>query len=160
MYIGKRLKAWGRLVSVPDPEEGQRRRRKNAQQRKPKGAGGRGRGRLFAGSEEPLLLARKRQRAAKKNKSRRRQDCSSPSSSFSASLAPGSSSPMRAADGDGDEGVWPGEFPMPFPASVVAAVGSVGKEGGRGDQDLGAVLRITPEEVERAIGAAFAVGRQ
>jgi len=160
VYIGKRLKAWGRLVSIPDPEEGQQeRQRKNAQQRKRKRAGGRGRGHLFVGSEEPLLLARKRRRAAKK--SRRRQDCpSSSSSSFSASLLPGSSSPARAVDGDVDDGAWPGEFPMPFPASVVAAVGSVGEEGGYSDQNLRAVLRITPEEVERAIGAAFAAGRQ
>jgi hypothetical protein len=160
VYIGKRLKAWGRLVSVPDPEEGQQ-QRKNAQQRKRKRAGGRGREHLFAGSEEPLLLAQKRRRAAKK-KRRRRQDCHSPSSSFSASasLPPGSSSPVRAVDGDVDEGAWPGEFPMPSPASVVAAVGSVGKDGGYGDQNLKAVLRITPEEVERAIGAAFAVEKQ
>jgi hypothetical protein len=154
VYIGKRLKAWGRLVSVPDPEEARQQQRKNTRQLKRKRAGGRGRGHLFAGSEEPLLLARKRRRAAKK-RSKRRQDFPSSSSSFSASLLPGLSSPARAAGGDVNEGVWPGEFPMPLPASVVAAGGEVG---GYGDRNLGAVLRITPEEVERAIGAAFAVG--
>jgi hypothetical protein len=158
VYIGKRPKAWGRLVSIPDPEEQQQQPRKNGQRGKRKRAGRRVRVRLFAGSEEPLLLAQKRQRA---KRSLFRQDKpSSPSSA--ASLPPGSSSPARGTYGDmmnsdqnADEGVWPGEYEYSMPA-----LGVVRKEPEDAHQDPKAALRITPEEVVRAIGAAFAVGKQ
>jgi hypothetical protein len=50
-------------------------------------------------------------------------------------------------DQDADEGVWPEQYVVPQPAGV--ADGAV---------DPKTILRITPEEVESAIGAAFAVG--
>jgi len=173
-YIGKRLKAWGRLVSVPDPEEQQQQRqaqRKKKGPRKRKRAG-RVRVRLFAGSEEPLLQARKRQRA-KKRHHRRRRDVSP----TAASLSVLTSSPVRAAaagdgevngeadevDGGLDEGVWPGEYAVPLPLGVVAsAAAAVGKRTTTTttSPNSRAVLRITPEVVHRAIGAALAVGGQ
>ena len=145
VYIGKRLKAWGRLVSVPDPEE-------QLQKGKTQRGVGRGRGRrgrsvrvrLFAGSEEPLLLARKR----RKRKDRRNS---------SVPLQP--SSPVRIpnsdenvdADADVDEGVWPGEVRPSVPAVETAVENK--------EDHLGSVW-ITPQELERAISAAFAVGLQ
>jgi hypothetical protein len=147
-------------VSIPDPEEQrqeQQQPRKNDQRGKRKRAGRRVRVCLFAGSEEPLL-AQKRQRA---KKSLFRQDKPS-SSSSAASLPPGSSSPARGTYGDmmnsdqnADEGVWPGEYEYPMPA-----LGVVRKEPEDAHQNPKAALRITPEEVVRAIGAAFAVGKR
>ena len=174
-YIGKRPKAWGRLVSVPDPEEQQQQRqaqRKKKGPRKRKRAG-RVRVRLFVGSEEPLLLARKKQRA--KRRRRRRRDVSP----AAASLSVPTSSPVRVAaaadgevneeadeeaDGGLDEGVWPGEYAVPLPLGVVAAAAAVGKRTTTTmtttNPNSRAVLRITPEVVQRAIGAALAVGGQ
>ena len=53
------------------------------------------------------------------------------------------------ADGDTDDGVWPGEFIVP---TIVITEPDAEPEMER----VG--TRITPEEVERAIGAAFAIG--
>ena len=80
---------------------------------------------------------------------------------------PPSSSPMRGAEtdangdcnADADEGVWPGEYPYAVPlGNVVVSPSTMGKNK-RVFREK-AVLRMTPEEVERAIGAAFAVGGQ
>jgi hypothetical protein len=53
------------------------------------------------------------------------------------------------ADGDTDEGVWPGEFIVP---TIVITEPDAEPE----MEMVG--TRITPEEVERAIGVAFSVG--
>ena len=168
VYIGKRLKSWGRLVSIPDPEDEQQQqqsRKKGQRQRKRK------RVRMIAGSEEPLLLLarkKKRQRATTKNGRRRRLDeASSPPATATVSLPlPSTSSPVRGGGGGGetdadsnhasedcyaDEGVWPGEYGCIVPLAM-------GKSKTLLDEK--AVLRMTPEEVQRAIGAAFAVGGQ
>ncbi|KAI9452344.1 hypothetical protein F5148DRAFT_1236421 [Russula earlei] len=110
VYIGKRLRAWGRLVSVPDPEGQQP--RKNAKTRRT----GRGRGkrkravrvRVFAGSEEPLLLAA---RAARKRMSMKRKyrGSSAPLPSSSPARGGGNFTTDGHADGDAEEGVRPGE---------------------------------------------------
>jgi len=134
---------------------------------------------LFAGSEEPLLLlARKKRERATKMKTkngRRGLDEASPAATVPAPVAaaslplplPPSSSPVRGggetdADCDApDEGVWPGEYaayaavPLPL-AGVVVSPGTTRKH--KAVFGERAVLRMTPEEVERAIGAAFAVG--
>jgi hypothetical protein len=52
-------------------------------------------------------------------------------------------------DGDTDDGVWPGEF-------VVRTIVITELEAEPEMEIVG--TRITPEEVERAIGAAFAIG--
>ncbi|KAI9436041.1 hypothetical protein H4582DRAFT_496407 [Lactarius indigo] len=141
MFIGKPRKTWGRLVSLPDPNHDQL-----EQQKTMKGKGkstvipGRGRRgkriRLFVGSLEPLLVARRRRR-------RRR----------SASLTSLNDDDDDDDDGnvdeggdvdvdpDADDGVWPEEYMVPVPSAQA--------------EDM---ARITPEEVERAIGAAFAIG--
>jgi len=155
MYIGKQPKAWGRLVSIPDPEEQrqqQQQPRKNGQRGKRKHAGQRLRVRLFAGSEEPLLLERKRQRA---KRSLCRQDKPSSSSSAASLPARGAYGDMVNSDQNADEGVWPGEYEYPMPP-----LGVVRKDPEDAHQNLKAASRITPEVVERAIGAAFAVGKQ
>ena len=52
---------------------------------------------------------------------------------------------------DDDDGVWPGEFMAAVPTIVVTEP--------EPEPELERVSsRITPEEVERAIGAAFAIG--
>ena len=177
VYIGKLLKSWGRLVSILDPEDQQQQqspRRKGQQppQRKRKRAAGRVR--MFAGSEEPLLLlARKKRQRATKTKTtngRRHLDVSSPATAPVAPLPPPppplppSSSLVRGgetdADCDADEGVWPGEYACAAvpPAGVVVSPRTMRKHKAMFGER--AVLRMTPEEVERAIGAAFAVGEQ
>ena len=170
VYIGKRLKSWGRLVSIPDSEDQRQQqqqapRKKGQRRRKRKRAAGRVR--MFAGSEEPLLLLarKKRQRATKTRNRRRRKDV--PSSPTAASLPPPSSSPVRGggetdADPNADEGVWPGEYAYAVPLAGVG-VGVVSPGTMRKNKTVfgkKAVVRMTPEEVERAIGAAFAVGGQ
>jgi hypothetical protein len=168
VYIGKQLKSWGRLVSIPDPEDQQQPQqppqKKGKQKRKRKRTAGRVR--MFAGSEEPLLLlARKKRQRAKKMNRRRRLDVPPPATP-TASLPPlpPSSSPMRGGEmdangdcnADADEGVWPGEY-MPL-TDVVVSPSTMGKNKAVFREK--AVLRMMPEEVERAIGAAFAVGGQ
>jgi hypothetical protein len=90
---------------------------------------------MFIGSERPLLSRR-----VKRKRHR------------SASLIPSAQESGEDADHvdqDADEGVWPEEYVVALPTG--AADDAV---------DATPILRITPEEVERAIGAAFAVGAQ
>src|SRR6266702_8135767 len=64
VFIGKPLKAWGRLVSLPDPEHDQPKGTKGKGKRTAMAHGGR-RGkriRLFVGSLEPLLVAGRRRK--------------------------------------------------------------------------------------------------
>jgi hypothetical protein len=152
VFIGKPLESWGRLVVLPDPEPDQ------PEQKTTKGKGKviarRGRKskktRFFVGSLEPLLAA------WRQNRRRRRQ-----SASFDATNAdnPGDDDDEGGnleegdldadADGDTDDGVWPGEFIVP---TIVITEPEAEPE----VEMVG--TRITPEEVERAIGAAFAIG--
>ncbi|KAN0136413.1 hypothetical protein V8E53_005781 [Lactarius tabidus] len=151
VFIGKPLKAWGRFVVLPDPEPDR------PEQKTTKGKGKiiprRGhkskKTRFFVGSLEPLLAA------WRKNRRRRRQ-----SASFDATNAdnPGDDDDEGGnlegdldadADGDTDDGVWPGEFIVP---TIVIT------EPDAEPEMVMVGTRITPEEVERAIGAAFAIG--
>ena len=140
VFIGKPLKTWGRVVSLPDPEPDQpepKRTTKGKGKTTARGgrAGRRGkRTRLYVGSLEPLLAARKRQRQ--------------PASLSDANAGhDGDEDADIDADGDTDDGVWPGEYVVP---TIVVT------EPDAEPEMVGA--RITPEEVERAIGAAFAFG--
>jgi hypothetical protein len=148
VYVGKRLKAWGRLVSVPDPEE-QLQKKGKTQRGAGRGGGKRGRTvrvRLFAGSEEPLFLARKRRKKRKDDRESSVPLPLQPSSPMSKGGIPNSDENVDA-DADVDEGVWPGEIVTPAGAPAVESK----------VEDFGSVW-ITPDELERAISAAFAVG--
>ncbi len=159
VFIGKPRKAWGRLVSLPDPEHDQ-----------PKGTKGKGktttmargrrrgkRIRLFVGSLEPLLVARRR----RKNKNRRRLSASLPLLSAGddgdedGNPDEGGDVDVDAdadVDADVDDGIWPGEYEVPVqPIPTIVVTGPV-------EEAEAEVARITPEEVERAIGAAFSIG--
>ena len=146
MFVGEPLKAWGRLVSLPDPEPDQP-KAKGKTTAMARG-GRKGHKRMFVGNLEPLLVARKR----RKNYNRRRRSASPPSDPRNAgagddgdeggNLDDNDADADADADGDPDDGVWPGEFVVP---TIVVT-------------EPDAELRITPEEVERAIGAAFAIG--
>ena len=144
VFIGKPRKAWGRLVSLPDPEPDQF-------ERMGKGKGIARRGRrsnkrtlFFVGSLEPLLLARRLKR-------RRRRSASLDGNVDNRPGEDGEGYEDADADGDTDdgegEGIWPGEFVVP--TIVVTEPDAEPKM-----EMVG--TRITPEEVERAIGAAFA----
>ena len=147
VFIGKARKAWGRLVSLPDPDPDQ------YEQKTIKGKGIARRGRRsskrvwyfvgsFVGSLEPLLLARR-----KKQQRRRR------SASLDADVDnPGENSEEdddADADGDTDDGIWPGELVVP---TIVVTEPEAEPE----MEMVG--TSITPEDVECAIGAAFAIG--
>ena len=143
LFNGKPRKAWGCLVSLPDPEPEQHK------QKTIKGKGIARRGRrsskrvwYFVGSLEPLLLARR-----KKQQRRRR------SASLDADVdTPGENSEEdddADADGDTDDGIWPGELVVP---TIVVTEPEAEPE----MEMVG--TSITPEDVERAIGAAFAIG--
>ena len=143
LFNGKPRKAWGCLVSLPDPEPEQHK------QKTIKGKGIARRGRrsskrvwYFVGSLEPLLLARR-----KKQQRRRR------SASLDADVDnPGENSEEdddADADGDTDDGIWPGELVVP---TIVVTEPEAEPE----MEMVG--TSITPEDVERAIGAAFAIG--
>ena len=134
-------------MSLPDPEPDQHERRAI----KGKAIARRGRRSSskrvwhFVGSLEPLLLARRQKRL------RRRR-----SASLDANINNlGEYGEDEDADGDGDtdngdgDGIWPGEFVVP--TIVVTEPDAEPKM-----EMVG--TRITPEEVERAIGAAFAIG--
>jgi hypothetical protein len=153
VFIGKPLKAWGRLVVLPDPDQPEQ---KITTKGKGKAIARRGRRgkktRFFVGSLEPLLAA------WKQNRRRRRQSTSMDANAYN----PGGNGDEGAnpeedgnidldadADGDTDEGVWPGEFIVP---TIVITEPDAEPE----MEMVG--TRITPEEVERAIGAAFSVG--
>jgi hypothetical protein len=86
---------------------------------------------MYIGNEKPLLFRRVKSRYRYR----------------SASLIPGEGDGNEDADPDvdqdADEGVWPEEYGV-----------------ADGPLDRKSDLSFTPEEVERAIGAAFAVGAQ
>ena len=143
VFIGEPRKAWGRLMSFPDPEPDQFERQGKRKGNTRRGRRGSKRTLFFVGRLEPLLLARGKKRL------RRR----------SASLGGNVDNPGEGgeededADANGDtddgDGVWPGEFAVP---TIVVTEPEAEPE---------MVLmgtRIAPEEVERAIGAAFAIG--
>ena len=132
----------GHLVSLPDPEPDQF-------ERIGKGKGIARRGRrsnkrtlFFVGSLEPLLLAHRQKR-------RRRRSASLDGNVDNHPGEGGQEDEDADADGDTDdgEGVWPSEFVVP--TIVVTEPDAEPKM-----EMVG--TRITPEEVERAIGAAFA----
>ena len=61
---------------------------------------------------------------------------------------------------DADEGVWPSDYTYAMPLrDVVVSPGTMRKNNKTVLKEK-VVVRMTPEEVERAIGAAFAVGGQ
>lgn len=171
VYIGKWQKSWGRPVPVPDPDPGlgrNGRKRKRAM-------------RLFVGSKAPLLWNQKRaNKTARKNPKRRRgrkmglemekneqrQTAPSLPPSRSPSIAAGNEDganqnaalyeehdPDPDADADINKGDWPGEYNHAHahddhitvvpPGVTVSGV---------------VATTISPEELERAIGAAFAAG--
>jgi hypothetical protein len=166
VYIGKRQKLWGRLVSVPDPDPALGRGSgRNGRKRKRAV-----RVRLFVGSEEPLLLSQKRtNKRARKNtkrgrgrpkkveKNEQRQIASSlpatRSSSIEARDEGDAEDPDANPDADLDKEGWPGEYGhahvhdehiMVVPPGVT--VGGVGV----------VATTISSEGLKRAISAAFA----
>jgi len=176
VYIGKWQKSWGHLISVPDPDPGlgrgsgrNGRKRKRAVRVRP-----------FVGSENPILSSQKRaNKKVRKNskrgrgrkkkglemkKNEQRQIASSLPPSRSSSIAAGdegganqnaASYEEHDPDADVEKGDWPGEYGHPHahdelitvlpPAVTVSGV---------------VATTISPEELERAIGAAFAAGMQ
>ena len=180
VYIGKWQKSWGQQLLAdpdpdPDPEDRGLGRGSGRNRRKRK------RGvRLFVGSEEPLLSSRKRapnnKRAQKNSKrglrGRKRKGLeleasSLPPLSQSSSIEvhdEGDANQNAAlyeeddpdADVDIDKGVWPGEYGlthahdgqyMTFVPPDITVSGVV-------------ATTISPEELERAIGAALAASMQ
>ena len=175
VYIGKWQKLWGRPVPVPVPDPDPEDRRgsgRNGLNKRKRAV----RVRLFVGSEKPLLLNQKlanikkaqknskrgrgRKKALEVEKDEQRQIASSlpPPSRSSSVVAHDGDANQNAAlyeehdpDSDVDKGVWPGEYAhahahdeqhIPFvPPGVFA-------------------MTISPEELGRAIGAAFAAGMQ
>jgi hypothetical protein len=180
VYIGKWQKSWGRLASEPDPDPDPGLGRGSGRNgRKRKRAV---RARSFVGSKEPLLSSQKRANTkARKNSKRgrgrkkkglemekngQRQIASSLPPSRSSSIAAGDEggANQNAAlyeehdpdpDADADKGDWPGEYGHAYahdehitgvpPGVTVSGV---------------VATTISPEELERAIGAAFAAGIQ
>ena len=141
-------------MSLPDPEPDQPEKNKTTKGMTTAKARGRGKGkriRLFVGSLEPLLAARKRRRY---NKLRRGSPPSAdhdpnPGNDGAEDEHPDEGGDVDV-DGDAeDDGVWPGEY-MPMIPTIVVTEPDVEPEM--------VVARFTPEEVERAIGAAFAIG--
>ena len=150
-----RSRQWGPLVSLPDPEPDQPEQDKTtkAKGKTTEKARGRSKGkriRFFAGSLEPLLAARKR----------RRYNIRRPQSSLTADRDPNAGDDGAEyeyldkagdidADADADDdGVWSGEYMPMIPTIVVTEPDA--------EPEM-VVVRFTPEEVERAIGAAFAI---
>jgi hypothetical protein len=173
MYIDKQIKAWSPLVSVPDSDDQQQKwgTKKGKCKRK-----GRVRVQLFEGSEEPLVLARKIQRQHTKRRYHAHTDWSpstsaSAAASFVARFTYARNGECRCRCGGVvvDEWVWPGVYAVVSlrvgVVTVAADAGPVGKRkilhmiGGSTAMTTSsrAILGITQEEVERAIGAAFAV---
>ena len=103
---------------------------------------------FFVGSLEPLLLARRQ-------KHQRRRRSASLDTNINNLGEYGEEDDGGDVDADGDtddgdgDGIWPGEFVVP--TIVVTEPDAEPKM-----EMVG--TRITPEEVERAIGAAFAIG--
>ncbi|KAI0292223.1 hypothetical protein B0F90DRAFT_281454 [Multifurca ochricompacta] len=151
VYIGKQLKAWGRVVLIPEPNEEKQKQKKKARAGRGKGKRTRMRVRLFVGSEEPLLLG-----------------CMGKRQKRSASLALALTSASGVEDDEdvdvegvdeGCEGVWPGEYAI-LPGSVDGPPSQPPPSTTDLSSNTQTALRITPDEVERAIGAAFAAGTQ
>ncbi|KAH8983254.1 hypothetical protein EDB86DRAFT_2967695 [Lactarius hatsudake] len=135
-FIGKPRKTWGRFVSLPDSDHDQLAQQKEKTKGKGKMArrGRRGkRIQFFVGSLEPLLVARRRRR--------RRSESLTPLDDDDEDGNLGEGGDVDA-DADADDGIWPGEYVVSVPSTQAEEVAT----------------RITPEEVERAIGAAFAIG--
>ncbi|KAH9069513.1 hypothetical protein EDB83DRAFT_2372806 [Lactarius deliciosus] len=135
-------KTWGRLVYLLDPDHDEPEQQKKKTKGKGKMArrGRRGkRIQFFVGSLEPLLVARRRRR-------RRRSESLMPfgddgdDGDGDEDGNPGVGGDADA-DADADDGIWPGEYVVSVPPAQAEEM-----------------ARITPEEVERAIGAAFAIG--
>jgi hypothetical protein len=131
VFIGKPRKSWGRVVSVPNPEEQQKKTRTRRGAKRGRGKRKRISIRMYIGNEKPLLFRRVKSRYRHR------------SASLKPSEGDGNEDAGPDVDQDADEGVWPEEYGV--------ADGSL---------DLKSDLRFTPEEVVRAIGAAFAVGAQ
>ena len=143
-------------MALPDPEPDQPDQNKTAKAKATEKVRGRRKGepiRFFVGSIEPLSAARKRRRYKKLRHG-------SPLN-IGRDANPGDDGaedehPEEGADVDvnvdadaDNDGVWPGEY-MPMIMTIVVAEPDAEPEM--------VVARITPEEVERAIGAAFAIG--
>ena len=173
VYIGKWQKSWGRLVSVPDPEDRGSGRGSGQNGRKRKRAV-----RLFVGSEEPLLLRQNRaNKKARKNAKRGRGRTTkglviekNEQRQIASSLPPSRSSSIAALDEGGanqnaaalyeehdldpdagadvDKEVWPGEYGHANANAYDELI------------TVSGLMPITPEELERAIGAAFAADMQ
>lgn len=186
-YIGKWQKLWGSVpVLDPDPEDrqGSGRSGRNGRNKRKRAV----RVRLFVGSEIPLLLRQKRannkknQKNLKRGPGRKKKKClemeKNEQRHIASSLPPPSQISSVGAhnegdanqnatlneehnaepdgDADIDKGFWPGEYGFAYaqeqhitfmPPGVTVA------------SDIVATT-ISPEELERAIGAAFAVGMQ
>ena len=183
-YIGKPLKSWGHLVSVPDAEDQQlgvalgRGTGRNGRKRKRAV-----RVRLFVGSKEPLLLnrshedkkrktkGRKRKRKGREGNRRRQSATSLPISRTSSLVTRGEGVTNQNAalhddpepdldpdpddvNVDIDEGVWPEEYAHAH-EHVREHDEYVAPPGG-----ASGIVTMPPEDLERAIGVAFAAGMQ
>ena len=143
LFNGKPRKAWGCLVSLPDPEPEQHK------QKTIKGKGIARRGRrsskrvwYFVGSLEPLLLARRKKQQRRRRSASLDADVDNPDENSE-------EDDDADADGDTDDGIWPDELVVP---TIVVTEPEAEPE----MEMVG--TSITPEDVERAIGAAFAIG--
>ena len=97
---------------------------------------------FFVGSLEPLLLARRQKRQRRRRSAFLDNNVDSPGED-------GEENNDADADGDTDDGIWPGEFVVP--TMVVTEP--------EAEPEMEIVgTSIMPEEVERAIGAAFVIG--
>jgi hypothetical protein len=169
VYIGKRQKSWGRLVSVPDPDPEDRGLGRGS------GLNGRKRKRtvrvrLFVGSEEPLLLGQKRtNKRARKNpkRGRGRKVEKNEQRQIASSLPPSRSSSIDARDTNQNAALYEEHDPDPDRDANLDEGGWPGEYGYAHVHDghitvvpPGVTMAISPEELERAIGAAFAAGMQ
>jgi hypothetical protein len=155
VYIGKWQKSWGRHASVPDSDPGLGRGSGNGRKRKRAN-----RVRPFVGSNEPLLLSQKRankraRKPPKRGRGRKKKGLEVEKNGqrqIASSLPPSRSSSIAAGDEGGASQNsalyehWPGEYGYAHPHDVTV--------------DGVVATTISPEELERAIGAAFAAGIQ
>ena len=139
-------------MSLPDPEPEQKKttngKRKTTMAMVRAGRKGK-RIRFFVGSLEPLLAVRRRRRNRRRSASwsalNDARDANSDDGDEDGNN-PDEGGDIDVVDAD-DDGVWPGEYVVP--AIVVTEPEPEPETAG---------ARITPEEMERAIGAAFAIG--